>query len=139
MKYLLSMIFILSLTLACDQDKTMDGIDYAYHAHIKSPKGESYGLGDTVHVNVLFESHSGEPVHNVLVEVYPENDPSTIIFTYKEHVHATESFLDYHEDIVLDDFAGWTTSVTYVVKAAVWGTESDTDGLSSEEVKFSIQ
>lgn len=140
MKYL-SILFLTALFItSCDKsDDVIEGVDYSYHAHVKSPKGETLQMGDTLELNVLFESHSGEPVHNVKVEIASQADPSNVVFDYHDHVHATESSFNYVEHLVINEANGFSASNTYVFTASVWGTEGDDDGLESEETTFSIE
>lgn len=124
---------------SCDKDdEKKDVVDYAYHAHINSPNNDTKHIDDTVHVHIVFESHSGEPVHHVNVRVFDKADGTEL---YNEpssaHVHAHDGVYEYHDDIVLSVENGFAAHHNYVLEAKVWGEEAG-EGEEIESVEFHV-
>jgi len=115
-------IFVLS---SCDKETdVVEEVNYDYHAHIKSPSADVKQVGDSVHVHVVFESHSGEVVHNVNVRVYNKKDNTEIYNEPKDgHVHAMSGVHEFHGNILLTEANGVTGHTDWVLEAKVWGKE----------------
>lgn len=114
------------------------GTEYAYHAHIKSPDPEAKHLNDTIHINVLFESHSGEIVHNIKIEIRDKEDVNNVAYLHEEHVHEEISY-DFHEDLVLSAENGFKGSTDWIMEASVWSHDAEEDdSLVAEEIEFHI-
>lgn len=114
------------------------GTDYAYHAHIKSPDSEAKHLNDTIHINVLFESHTGEIVHNIKIEIRDKSDANHVAYLHEEHVHEEISY-DFHQDLVLTETNGFEGHSDWILEASVWSHDAEEDGsLVTEEIEFHV-
>ena len=137
MKNILFVILILAIAFFSACDKTPI-IDYDYHAHILSPSQDNKTVGDTVHIVIDFESHTGETIHHIKVRLY-DTEFGTEIFNYPSdpHVGETSGSYDLHEHVVLAESAGVTGHTNWVLEAKVWG-ENDGDGEVIETVQFHV-
>lgn len=140
MKYILYLLPVVVLSFfSChthdDHDHDED-IDYKYHAHIHSPNTDDRNINDTIKISVLFESHTGETVHNYEVRIY-EKDSKTEIFNKSEHIHATEGKYTFTEDFILSEENGVKAHSNYILEAKVWA-HKDEEGLESESIEFHV-
>lgn len=131
---LLSLTF---LVISCKDDE-QSVTDYDYHAHIHSPDLTNKSVGDSIHIHVEFESHTGEPVHHVNVKIYNKSD-STEIYNEPEdaHVHATEGLFELHDDLILSTANGVSENTDWVIEAKVWGHGAEI-GEVIETIEFHI-
>ncbi len=130
--YFSLLILAVALFAACEEKVVPE--TYDYHAHIKSPNAADKHVGDTIHVHVEFEEHSGKAVHHVNVQIYNKAD-NTVIYNQPTdaHVHAHSGVYDFHDDVILN-VAGHTD---WVLKATIWGEEAG-EGEASETVEFHV-
>ena len=118
-----------------------DGNDliFDYHAHINSPDASDKHLDDTLHINVEFESHTGEAVHNIKVRIYNVTDTTVVIYNKPDqsHVHEESGSYTFEDDFVLSTSNGLSAHTDWVLEAKVWG---DTPGfeLESSTVQFHV-
>ena len=139
MKYTLILFCAFLLLFSCTKDSDdSEGTDYAYHAHIKSPDTEAKHLDDQIHINVLFESHSGQIVHNISVRIWKKGDESNLVYDHTEHAHQIDGYLDFNDDFVLSEANGFEEHSDWIMEAAVWGHEGEDDGYESERIEFHV-
>lgn len=114
-------------------------IDYMYHAHILSPNGADKTMGDMLHITVQFESHSGETVHNVSVEI-KNLTTGTVVYSKPDdsHVHETGAQYTFSESTYLNEENGFFADSQWVLEASVWGAESNAEK-ETEKVYFNIK
>ncbi len=121
---------------ACKDDDEPTSI-YEYHVHIHEPTTAAKQLGDTLDIEVEFESHTGEPVHHINVRIY---NKSTLVEVYnlpvEPHVHDVTGAHTYTDQFVLSTANGLSEG-DWVLEGKVWGHE---DGLeeTTEKVEFHI-
>ncbi len=131
-----SLLSLSVLLVACNNDDEAAPMttDFDYHAHIMSPNTDNKHVGDTIHIHVDFESHTGETVHHANVRIYNKAD-STQIFSGPDdaHVHKTGEF-SFHHNFVLSDSVGVKAHTDWILEAKVWG-----DGAGVGEVVESIE
>lgn len=118
---------------SCKNDH--DDPEYDYHAHIHSPTSDAKNVGDVLHIEVEFESHTGETVHHVNVRIYNKAD-NTEIYNKPDdpHVHETSGTYEYTDDFTLSGISGNTD---WVLEASVWGHE-DNEEKVTESVEFHV-
>ena len=148
LKYFTLLLFSILLFTACDKDKEEDhdddhmhgeDIEYEYHAHINSPSAADKNVGDSIHLHVTFESHSGETVHHVNAKVYNKSDNSIVLFDgpTEAHVHGSTGEYELHEDIALNATTGVEGHSDWIVEARVWATEAG-EGEVIETLEFHV-
>lgn len=135
-------LFILMITLgvmtvfACKDDEPTS--IYEYHAHIHQPDSTDRIVGDTLPIEVEFESHTGETIHHINVRIY---NKSTLTEVYNKpteaHVHDTSGAYTYEDQFVLSAANG-VSAGTWVLVATVWG-DQDGEEEESEEVEFQVK
>lgn len=138
MKNIYWFLFIGFFIVGCgdDEDEHMhenEDTEFEYHAHINSPNADTKLIGDTLQIEVLYESHTGNTIHNVAVELYNESSKD-VVLDYHEHVHATEGEYVYKASLVLNESNNVFPHNDYVFKATVWAME---EGVA--EVSDSLQ
>lgn len=126
--FLVTLVATIAFLTACNDDDTTpveEPIDFEYHAHIMSPSSAIQHVGDSIHLHVEFESHSGETVHHVQVSIFNKAD-STVIYTglADAHVHAMNGSYAHHDDFVLSEANGVTGHTDWIVEAKVWAMEA---------------
>lgn len=143
--YLLAATAILFTACKKDDDSDHDhdhDTEYDYHAHIMSPAdADTKALDETLHVHVDFESHTGEPVHNVNVRIYNKADNTDVYSAptgEEQHVHAMSGMYAFEADVVLSEANGFAAATDYVLEAKVWPHEGE-EGEVMSSVEFSIQ
>ncbi len=111
----------LFLISSCGDDKDTDPV-FEYHAHIESPNADNKHVGDTIHIAVEFESHTGEPVHHANVRIFSKAD-NTVVYSKPDeaHVHATSGKLEFEDDFILSAANGVAAHTDWVLEAKVWG------------------
>ena len=123
-------IFPLALLISC-KDDVAPAPTYDYHAHIFSPLSTEKHLGDTLHMEIEFESHTGEIVHNINVRIFNATT-QTVVYNLPTDPHTdAQGSYEYHDDLVLSAANGFTEG-DWVIQAKVWG---ETDG-EQEEVSM---
>ncbi|MBK8955929.1 MAG: hypothetical protein IPM34_10285 [Saprospiraceae bacterium] len=141
MKYLLGLITIFSTVLflnSCsddDHDSTFD-----YHAHIHHPHANaSFQIGDSLLIEVEFESHTNNTVHHVNVKIADESN-GTVVYDKPQdaHVHETSGKYVYEDVILMGAQNGFQTGKTYKLTAKVWGHDAGEEEVISTVV-FSVK
>ncbi len=119
-----------------DQNDPVDMFEY--HAHIMSPDDSDKHLGDTLNIEVHFESHTGEPIHNINVEIMKDSD-SSIVYSkpHHSHIHEEDGVYHYTDQIVLNDSNGFTGHSNWTLTAKVWGM-AEGEGEASETLNFHV-
>ena len=138
-KYIFSIALLLFsfFMVSCDKDDDddMDTTDLDYHAHIHSPNSDNKHIGDTIHIHVAFESHTGMTIHHANVRIYKEKDGTEI---YNEpgddHVNESSGEFEWHDSFVLSNANGVTEHTDWIMEAKVWGEAS-----GEEEVKETVE
>ncbi len=124
----LSTLFIFT---QCSDDHSLT---YDYHAHIEQPIVKSYSLGDSLPIQILFESHTGETVHHINVRIY---NKATGVEVYSkpddEHVDDSSGEHEFKDTLILNAANGFSANSSWVLVAKVWGHE---DGIEEEESQF---
>jgi hypothetical protein len=123
-------ILPLAVLISC-KDDVAPGPTYDYHAHIFHPDASQKHIGDTLHMEIEFESHTGEIVHNINVRIFNAATQAVVYnLPTDPHTDAQESY-EYHDDLVLSAANGFSEG-DWVIQAKVWG---ETDG-EQEEVSM---
>ncbi|HMS30218.1 MAG TPA: hypothetical protein PKD32_10215 [Saprospiraceae bacterium] len=122
---------------SCKEDKDST-VDYEYHAHIHTPNTDNKNLGDTVHLDIAFESHSGQTVHHVNVRIYRKSD-NVVLYNkpLDPHVNAVNGTYEWNDTFILLESNGVFADSDLVLEAKVWG-ENDGDGEEVETVPFHV-
>lgn len=130
--YFSLLIIVLAFFAACTEEVVTE--TYAYHAHILSPNATDKHVGDTIHVHIDFEEHSGKTVHHVNVRIYNKAD-NTEIYNQPDnaHVHEDSGAYAFHDDVILHV----APHTDWVLQAKVWGMEAG-EGETSETVEFHV-
>ncbi len=136
----LTIAVILFVTFGCSkQEQPLNQPDYQYHAHIYRPLPTVKYLGDSLHIDVEFESHAGLPVHHISVRIMGEADGEIIYDEpHLKEVNGSDLSFRFQDTILLDPSNGIRKDSKYILEASVWG-ESDSAGLETEQVQLSIQ
>ena len=142
MNKLFYIFFVISssfLIFSCSDDDVVEmEVEYDYHAHIHSPNADTKAIGDTIHVHVEFESHSGETVEHVYVRIYNSADGVEIYNAPSDaKVNDESGAYELHADVILSEANGINSHTDWVVEAKVWGLE-DGQGESIETVEFHV-
>jgi len=133
---ILSALFTLSF-YACDDDEG-DASIYEYHAHIHHPDTTSRTIGDTLEIEIEFESHTGQPVHHINVMIFNKVDKA-VVYNKPDDAHVDESSGVYaFEDLFILSSANGLTAGDWVLEAKVWG-ETDGKEETSTFVEFHLQ
>jgi hypothetical protein len=124
------LILLLALFISC-KDDVAPAPTYDYHAHIFSPDASEKHLGDTLHIEVDFESHTGEIVHNINVRIF-NTTTQTVVYNLPFDSHAdTQVSYVYNDDLVLSAANGFSEG-DWVIQAKVWGeTDSEQEEVST--------
>lgn len=137
MKHIFYFLFATALLtfIAC-KDEEPTSI-YEYHAHIHSPDTAEKHIGDTLAIEVEFESHTGEPVHHINVRIFNKATNTEVYNKPDEaHVHDTSGAYTFEDTFILSGANGLTEG-DWILEAKVWG-ESDGQEEISEQVEFHI-
>jgi len=143
MKNFLFLSLLFSTTLffvSCDRDDhdDHDHDEYDYHAHIHSPDATAKALGDTIHIEVDFESEAGAAVDHVNVRIYNADDNTEVYSQPQDaHIHEESGAYEWHDNLILSTDNGFSANTNWVIEAKVWGHE-DGEGEVSETLQFSI-
>ena len=125
-----------AITFSCKDDED-DALVYEYHAHIHQPDTTLRHIGDTLPIEIEFESHTGQPVHHINVRIFKKSD-NTEVYNKPDdaHVHDTSGAYTYEDHFVLSAANGLSEG-DWVLEATVWG-ESDGQEETSEQVEFHV-
>lgn len=140
----LSITATLFLFTACHKDDDSghehenETTEYEYHAHVHSPNTDTKNVNDILEIEVEFESHAGETVHNISVRIYNKDD-NTEIYKQPEdgHVHETSGKYEFKDEFELSADNGVVAHTDWVLEAKVWGSNG-TDGEVTETVEFHV-
>ncbi|MBK9108292.1 MAG: hypothetical protein IPM92_07910 [Saprospiraceae bacterium] len=135
--YLLALIVVPFIGCGDDDDH---GDEFEYHAHIHSPSDSAfYDLNQNLEIEVEFESHTGNTVHHINIQII-DLSSNAVIYNKPDdaHVHETSGNYNYLATLGLSAANGFTAGKSYKFVAKVWGHE---DGESEEisEVVFQIR
>lgn len=139
MKYAVCLFFVVTLLLifACDYD-VAPVAEFEYHSHVHSPDAADKHIGDTLHIEVEFESHTGQTVHHVSVRIY---NKATSVEIYRKpndpHVEEISGEYTFEDEFVLSAVNGVTEHTLYVLEAKVWGHEDGVEEVT-EQVEFHV-
>ncbi|HRG69251.1 MAG: hypothetical protein JNL65_03995 [Saprospiraceae bacterium] len=138
MKIFLTLIAFINLILfACSDDDNQ--LIYDYHAHIEQPAATSYQLGDSLKIQINFESHTGETVHHINVRI---TNKATGIEVYSkptnEHVDDPSGSFEFTDHILLNATNGFSANSSWVLEAKVWGHEDGIEEVTSK-IEFTIK
>jgi hypothetical protein len=139
-KFSLPLFFVLLAVAACKKqdDDEPTTTDFQYHAHIQELNSDDKHVNDTLHIRVLFESHTGETVHHINVRIYNKNDNTEIYNKPADaHVHETSGEYEFQDDFVLSEANGVNAHTDWVLEASVWGHENR-EGEEMEQVEFHV-
>lgn len=123
--------------MACKDEGPAPTSIYEYHAQIHQPSAADKHIGDTLQIEVDFESHTGEPVHHINVRIF---NKSTNVEVYNKpdepHVHDVSGMHAFEDQFILSAANGLSDG-DWVLEAKVWGHE---DGLeeTTERVEFLV-
>ncbi len=124
-RYLFILLPIITLNfMACEKQvpDVTEEVDFKYHAHIHAPTNTTKHMGDTLVLNIEFESHSGVAVHHVNVRIYKKADQTEIYDAPEEaHVHAMEGKYIFKDEIAITPENGMEGHTDWVLEARVWG------------------
>lgn len=138
MKHIFYFLFATAVLtfIACKDDDPTPSV-YEYHAHIHSPDTTDRHIGDTLAIEVEFESHTGEPVHHINVRIFNKSTNAEVYNKPDEaHVHDTSGAYTF-EDLFVLSAANGLTAGDWILEAKVWG-ESDGQEEISEQVEFHV-
>lgn len=125
------------ITFGCGKDDDTHSSVFDYHAHIHHPDSTIKVLGDSLEIEIEFESHTGQTVHHINVRIYNKD---TQVEVYNKpsdpHVDAPVNYL-YEDVILLTTANGFSANSSWILEAKVWG---ENDGQEEEigKVEFKI-
>ena len=132
-------IILLGLVPACHDDEQALSVDeFQYHVRIYAPDTTARHLGDTLHIDVEFESQTGMTVHHVNVRIY---NVSTLVEVYNQpadaHVHEISGVYEFTDHLVLSEANSFSAHSDWVLEASVWGHD---EGVSEvrETIEFHV-
>ena len=98
--FLIAIAFTLITVYACKDDGP-DSV-FEYHAHIHNPSNADRVVGDTLPIEVEFESHTGMTIHHINVRIF---NKSTLTEVYSQpaeaHVHDTSGAYTFEDVFIL--------------------------------------
>ena len=121
--YLSSLILLSVFMISCGDDEEVEMTDFSYHAHIVSPDTADKHIGDQINLQVEFESHTGETIHNIQVRIYNAADESIEMFKMHQHAHTTES-VEISEVIDLIAENNVEAHTDWIVEAKIWAMDA---------------
>lgn len=139
MKHIFLSILTISIVLliACEHNNDGPVSIYEYHAHIHQPDSLAKNIGDTLEIEVEFESHTGQTIHHINVRIY---DKATNAEVYNKpdeaHVHDSSGAYTFEDQFILSAANGLSAG-DWILEAKVWG-EADGEEETSEQVEFHI-
>lgn len=121
---------------ACDNDDE-DASIYEYHAHIHHPDTTSRSIGDTLEIEIEFESHTGQPVHHINVRIFNKANLTEIYNKPNDaYIDDSSGAYTFEDHIILSKMNGLTEG-DWVLEAKVWG-EKDGQEVTSASVEFRL-
>jgi hypothetical protein len=121
------LVLLLFCLWSCKKDDTTKPIDYGYTIAINSPSENGiYSVGDTLPISISYSSTTGEIVHYISVQIYNKYAESIFLYSVQSHQHVPDLF-EYNDHFALKDTAKINTGEEWVLKAAMWTHEIDTD------------
>jgi hypothetical protein len=124
------------MAYGCSKDDTHVAV-FDYHAHIHSPDSTARILGDTLKIEIDFESHTGQTVHHINVRIYNKSTNAEVYNKPSDPHVDTPVEYTYEDFILLNAANGFTSNSTWVLQAKVWG-ENDGQEEVIEQVEFNI-
>ena len=120
---LLLIVSLISSHCAKDQDPLgEEKTDYQYHAHIYKPLPNNKHMGDTIFLDVEFESHAGIPVHHVKVSMYEVGENKDVYqMPVDPLVYNNKPNYTFKDWLVLTESNGILPNKDWVIEARVWG------------------
>jgi hypothetical protein len=120
---------------SCDKDDN-DPLTYDYHSHIQQPSSADKQMGETLFIQVEFESHTGEDVEHINVRIF-KADNSVEAYNKPADPHiGGVSVYEYQDQIALTTANGFSAG-DWVIEARVWGHDEGQDE-EMERVEFHI-
>jgi hypothetical protein len=124
-------------TLGCKDDKDPVSV-YEYHAHIRQPDTSPKQLNDTMHIEIDFESHTGQPVHHIRIGILDLQSLNEVYMAPVDFaVNDPDGDYRFEDDVVLSAANGFHAG-TWTLEASIWG-PADGEELETETVTFTIQ
>lgn len=140
MKQIIFSFFISSILIftSCSKDENPVAIDYSYHAHVHSPDSTDKNFGDTLGIHVEFESHTGETIHHINIQI-SNKENNAVVYSKPDdpHVDETSGLYEFEDELILSSANGFSIGTNWVLKATVWG-DQDGEGEVSETVEFHV-
>ena len=134
---LLAIAFSLLIVVACKYDVEPASL-YEYHVNIHQPSATAYQQGETLDIEVEFESHTGEPVHHINVRIY---NKATNVEVYnlpiEPHIHDLSGAYTYTDQFVLSAANGLSEG-DWILQGKVWGHDDDHAESTTELYEFHI-
>ena len=123
--------------LGCKDDEVPEGV-YEYHAHIRQPGTTPKQLNDTMHIEIDFESHTGQPIHHIRIGILNiQTLHEAYIAPADFNINDPDGDYRFEDDVVLSAANGFHAG-TWTLEAKVWG-PGDDEELETETVTFTIQ
>ena len=123
--------------LSCDKDDDTV-VSYDYHAHIAQPSSADKILGETLPIEVEFESHSGEAVEHVNIKIFNKTNPTLVVYDKPTDAHVPGGAADFtYSDQFVLSAANGVASGDWILEARVWGEEDGQDEVV-ERVEFHV-
>lgn len=139
MKHIFSFLIAFSVIIlvACNHDDNDPVSIYEYHAHIHQPDTLARNIGDTLQIEIDFESHTGQPVHHINVRIFNKSTNAVVYEKPDEaHVHDTSGAYTFEDQFVLSAANGLSAG-DWILEAKVWG-EADGEEETSEKIEFHL-
>jgi hypothetical protein len=134
------LVFLLTAGMifpGCEYD-TAPSNAFEYHAHIHAPDVTTKHLGDTLHIEIEFESHTGMNVDLINVRIYDAASGAEV-YSKPENalLQGVGAIYVFDDELVLSTSNGFMDQTNYILAARVWthanGLEEET-----EEVGFLV-
>lgn len=131
-------VFIVLATSCVQDDIEPTNFDYVYHAHIIKPLIGVKTHGQALDIDVLFESHVDEYIHNINIRVFSKTD--SVELYNKPLVSRVDSPMAFNfiDTLHLSQANGFISGQEYVVESKIWATE-DGESEESESITFQVQ
>jgi hypothetical protein len=124
--------------LSCDKDDDPMVDEFEYHAHVHAPNSSAKPLGDTLEIEIEFESHTGMTIHHINVRIYDKTSGTQLYSKPADaHVHESDGEYTFEDTFILSTLNGVVPNVDLVLEAKVWGHD---EGVSevAEKVEFHV-
>ena len=137
-KIILFIAFGILAFAACKDDDSIPEAKFDYAAKINSPNIDAKHVADVIHVEVEFESQTGETIHHVNVRIFNKSDNTEVYNKPGEaHVHATSGKYVWEDDFLLSHDNGVEGHTDWIMEAKVWG-EVDGEEEVTEKIEFHV-